>query len=79
MLGRPDSTPTLSTLTIPTLIVVGEEDVITPAKEARTMYAAVQGSRFEMLANAGHLSSVERPAAFNAVLSEFLNAVESAV
>jgi pimeloyl-ACP methyl ester carboxylesterase len=43
------------------------------------MHAAVQGSRFELLANAGHLSSVERPAAFNAVLSEFLDAVESAV
>ncbi len=76
MLGRPDSTPTLSTLTIPTLIVVGEEDVITPAKEARTMHAAIQGSRFELLANAGHLSSIERPAAFNAVVSEFLREVE---
>src|SRR5690348_12021803 len=34
MLDRPDSTPTLATLTIPTLILVGDEDVITPAKEA---------------------------------------------
>jgi pimeloyl-ACP methyl ester carboxylesterase len=79
MLGRPDSTETLSTLTIPTLIVAGEEDVTTPAKEARTMHTAIRGSRFELLANAGHLSNVERPAAFNAVLSEFLNMVESAV
>jgi pimeloyl-ACP methyl ester carboxylesterase len=76
MLGRPDSTETLSTLTIPTLIVAGEEDVTTPAKEARTMHTAIRGSRFELLANAGHLSSVERPAAFNAVVSEFLREVE---
>ena len=76
MLGRPDSTSTLATLTIPTLIVVGDEDVVTPAKEARAMHAAIRGSRFELLANAGHLSSVERPAAFNAVLTGFLNSVE---
>jgi pimeloyl-ACP methyl ester carboxylesterase len=78
MLGRPDSNPTLTTLTIPTLIVVGEEDVLTPPKEARAMHVAIAGSRLEILANAGHLSSVERPAAFTAVLSEFLHRVEQA-
>ena len=78
MLGRPDSTPTLTTLAIPTLIVVGDEDVITPAKEARAMHATIRDSSLEVLAKAGHLSSVERPAAFNAVLSEFLDRVEKA-
>jgi pimeloyl-ACP methyl ester carboxylesterase len=76
MLGRTDSTPTLATLTIPTLVVVGDEDVITPPKEGRAMHAAIRGSRFELLTNAGHLSSVERPAAFNAVVTEFLKGVE---
>ena len=76
MLGRPDSTPTLASLTVPTLIVVGDEDVITPAKEARAMHAAIPGSRIELLSSAGHLSSVECPAAFNAVLGEFLDSVE---
>jgi len=78
MLQRPDSSPTLPTLTVPTLIVVGAEDVITPPKEARAMHEAIGESRIEVLANAGHLSSVERPAAFNAVLNEFLHSVESA-
>ena len=78
MLARPDSTPTLATLAIPTLIVVGDEDVITPPKEARAMHAAIRHSNLEVLAKAGHLSSVERPAAFNAVLSEFLDRVEIA-
>jgi pimeloyl-ACP methyl ester carboxylesterase len=71
MLGRPDSTPTLATIDVPTLIVVGEEDVITPPKEARAMHAAIEGSRLEILAQAGHLSSLEQPAAFNAALSDF--------
>ena len=78
LLERPDSTSTLPTVSVPTLIVVGEEDVLTPPKEARAMNAAIPGSRLEVLAQAGHLSSVERPAAFNAVLNEFLHGVESA-
>jgi len=77
MLGRPDSTPTLATIAVPTLVIAGDEDVITPAKDARALHAAIPGSRLEILAGAGHLSSIERPAAFNAVLSEFLHAVES--
>src|SRR5206468_2246953 len=76
MLERPDSTSTLPTVSVPTLIVVGEEDVLTPPKEARAMRAAIAGSRLEMLALAGHLSSIERPAAFNAVLNEFLHDIE---
>jgi len=77
LMARPDSTPTLSSISVPTLIVVGEEDVLTPPKEARVIHALVLGSRLEVLAQAGHLSNVERPAAFNAVLGEFLSAIES--
>lgn len=75
MLGRPDSTPQLGSITVPTLIVVGDEDVITPVKEARAMQAKIPGSRLEVIAAAGHLASVERPAAFNHVLTEFLGAL----
>jgi 3-oxoadipate enol-lactonase len=72
MLHRPDSTPLLETITVPTLIVVGEEDVVTQPKEAQAMHAAIAGSRLEILAQAGHLSNLERPAAFNTVVSEFV-------
>ncbi|MFL5612875.1 MAG: alpha/beta fold hydrolase [Gemmatimonadaceae bacterium] len=72
MLGRQDSVPTLATIKVPTLIVVGDEDVITPPKEARAMHAAIQESRLEVLAGAGHLSSLEQPAAFNALMREFV-------
>ena len=79
LLGRPDSMPTLSTITVPTLVIVGDEDAITPPKEARAMHQQIRGSRLEVLAGAGHLSNLERPAAFNAVLAEFMWSVESDV
>lgn len=72
MMARSDSTPFLSTIDVPTLIVVGDEDAITPPKVARAMQVEIPGSRLEVLAQAGHLSNIERPAAFNTVLSEFL-------
>jgi len=78
MIERPDSTPTLQTISVPTLIIVGEEDVLTPPKEARAMHEQIEDSRLELLAQTGHLSCIERPAAFNALLSEFLYIVESA-
>jgi 3-oxoadipate enol-lactonase len=72
MIARPDSTATLSTIDVPTLIVVGSEDVATPPRDARALHAAIPGSRIEILQQAGHLSNVERPAAFNTVVTEFL-------
>jgi 3-oxoadipate enol-lactonase len=75
MIERPDSTSTLATIDVPTLIVVGDEDVLTPAKDARIMQASVPGSRLEILKQAGHLSNVERPAAFNTVVSEFVGSL----
>lgn len=72
MIARPDSTSTLATIDIPTLVVVGDEDVITPPKEARRIHEGIPGSGLEILQGAGHLANVERPAAFNTVVSEFL-------
>ncbi|MHB8839833.1 MAG: alpha/beta fold hydrolase [Gemmatimonadaceae bacterium] len=69
---RPDSTPTLATIDVPTLVVVGDEDVLTPVKDARAMHLGIAGSRLEIIAGAGHVSNMERAAAFNHVLSEFL-------
>ena len=74
LISRPDSTATLGTISVPTLFIAGEEDVITPPKEARAMHDAVLGSRLQILARAGHLSNLETPAAFNVVLNEFLRA-----
>lgn len=73
LIARPDSTPTLATIDVPTLIIVGDEDVLTPVKDARALHAGIAGSRLEILRGAGHLSNLERPAAFNHVASEFLS------
>ena len=72
MMNRPDATSLLPTIDVPTLIVVGEEDVLTPPKESSAMHSAIRGSRLEIIPGAGHVSNVERPAAFNQVVSEFL-------
>ena len=78
MLGRADSTPTLATIDVPTLVVVGAEDVLTPVHEAVILHDAIRGSRLEVIKHAGHVSNLERPAAFNHVLSEFLAALDYA-
>lgn len=73
MMARPDSTSTLPTIDVPTLLVVGEEDAITPVAEAQAMQREIAGSRVEVIPGAGHLSNLEQPDAFNAVLEDFLD------
>lgn len=70
--ARPDSTPTLATITAPTLIVVGAEDAVTPPAVHQEMGRAIAGSRVVTLPGAGHLSPMEAPALFNAAFGEFL-------
>jgi pimeloyl-ACP methyl ester carboxylesterase len=72
MRERPDSTGTLATIDVPVLVVTGDEDALIPVSDARALHAAIGGSRLEVIAGAGHLSNLERPAAFNHVVSEFL-------
>jgi pimeloyl-ACP methyl ester carboxylesterase len=75
MKTRPDSTSILASIDVPTLVLVGEEDVVTPIKDAEAMHLAIRGSRMEIVPGAGHLSNVERPAAFNAALSDFVGSL----
>ncbi|MFL5616919.1 MAG: alpha/beta fold hydrolase [Gemmatimonadaceae bacterium] len=72
MAERPDSTPLLGTIDVPTLVVGGAEDGITPPEVLRSMASSIPNSRVEILEHGGHLSPLERPAAFNHVVSEFL-------
>ena len=78
MLARPDSTPTLATIDVPTLIVVGEDDVLASPSESRAMHAAISGSTLEIISGAGHVSNLERPASFNHVVSELMHQVSGA-
>jgi 3-oxoadipate enol-lactonase len=70
--ARADSTETLRQIRVPTLVVCGAEDVITPPAESEAIHAAVPGSRLAVIPRAGHLANLEDPQAFNAVLGEFL-------
>jgi 3-oxoadipate enol-lactonase len=72
MIDRPDSSETLRTIDVPVLVVTGDEDAIIPIEDVQSMQAAIRGSSLEVIAGAGHLSNLERPAAFNHVVSEFL-------
>jgi 3-oxoadipate enol-lactonase len=72
MAFRPDSTPMLETIQVPTLIVVGEHDKPTPVAASQDMQARIKGSKLEVIKNAGHMSNLEQPQAFNRVLLEFL-------
>ena len=75
MRDRPDSKPTLASVTVPTLVVVGEEDVLTPVAEAEAIVAALSPkakAKLEVVDGAGHASCLERPAAVTHVLADFL-------
>ena len=79
---RPDSRETLGTITVPTLVVVGEDDVLTPIKEARAIAEALPTAarvRMEIIAGAGHLPCIERPAATTHALSDFLATLTDSV
>lgn len=75
MAARPDSTGELAGIAVPTLVVVGEEDAITPPTDARAMAEAIPGAVLRTIPNAGHVSSLENPAAFNTALRELLGRV----
>ncbi|MDP9193564.1 MAG: alpha/beta hydrolase [Acidobacteriota bacterium] len=65
MATRPDSTPLLSEIRVPTLIIVGEEDTLTPPSDSERMAAAIPGARLVRIAGASHVSNFEKAAEVN--------------
>jgi 3-oxoadipate enol-lactonase len=74
---RGDQTGTLSKIDVPTLVVVGADDLITPPSDAESMSRSVEGSRLVVIEGAGHVSNLERPDEFNRALEEFLEGLPS--
>jgi pimeloyl-ACP methyl ester carboxylesterase len=71
--ARADSTPTLREIRVPTLVVCGDEDALTPLAESQKMHEAIAGSRLEAIEKAGHLANLENPAAYTPALARFLS------
>lgn len=72
IMTRADSTPLLQKVDCPVLVIVGEEDVVTPPALSREMHRALHKAELVTIPGAGHLSNLEQPDAFNAALSHFL-------
>jgi len=62
---------------VPTLIICGDEDRPTPPDLSRELHAMIAGSRLAMIPNAGHLTNLEQPDAFNRLVGEFVRGVDS--
>lgn len=77
ILGVTDRLPVfdeLKSIRVPTLVVVGMDDVATPVAKAETIVAGIAGSSLKTVPNCGHSSTVEQPAALADLLEEFLGA-----
>jgi 3-oxoadipate enol-lactonase len=72
MAERPSVEELLPRIDLPTLVVVGEQDAISPPAEMRELARKIPAAQFVPLADAGHLAPLEQPAAMNAALDRFL-------
>jgi pimeloyl-ACP methyl ester carboxylesterase len=72
---RPDATPGLSTIQVPTLVIVGAEDTLTPPAAAKSLAGGIAGAKLVEIPGAGHLSNLEAPNEFNAAVRAFAGRV----
>jgi pimeloyl-ACP methyl ester carboxylesterase len=72
MRDRPDATAWLGQINVPTLVIVGSADALTPPAMAQILVAGIPGARLAVLNEAGHMSNLEQPELFNAALRAFL-------
>ncbi|MDR7600777.1 MAG: alpha/beta hydrolase [Armatimonadota bacterium] len=77
MMDRPDSRQLLKQLSVPALVVAGEQDAVVPVESARAMAEALPRARLVVVAGAGHVPSVEAPEATASALREFLSALRA--
>lgn len=72
MMNRADARPLLPQITVPTLVVCGDEDVLTPMADSEALHAGIPRSHLVRIARAGHLSCIEAPDDFSRALTAFL-------
>ena len=77
MKSRPDSTPTLGQIKVPTLIIHGADDRIIPLSDSEAMHTAIPDSQLEVIPDAGHLPNLEQAQLFNQAVESFLSALST--
>jgi len=68
---RPDSTGLLAAITVPVLVIVGADDVLTPTADAERITRGITGAQLVVIPDAGHLSNLEQPERFTAAVADF--------
>ena len=74
--SRPDQQATLARVSVPTLIACGEYDALCPLEHHQLMHRLVAGSRLEIVGDAGHLPTLEQPAATSSLLADWLGRLD---
>ncbi len=77
MAARTDTTEFLENITLPALVVVGEDDKLTPASPSRLMNAKIRNSSMKIIPEAGHFPNLENTKAFNEAIINFLNSLKN--
>jgi pimeloyl-ACP methyl ester carboxylesterase len=72
ILGRPDSRPMLGSINVPTLVAVGDADVLTPPTESEEIHRGIPGSRLYLFPRCGHLPALELPEETTELLGRWL-------
>lgn len=72
---RSESCSVLREITMPTLIICGKDDALTPVKQSENMHEAIHASQLRIIDQAGHVSNLEQPREFNKHLANFLNSL----
>ena len=75
MASRTDTTESLSHVRVPTLILVGKDDTVTPPSMANLMHDKISNSKLHLIENAAHMANLENPSVFNDLLVEFVNKI----
>jgi pimeloyl-ACP methyl ester carboxylesterase len=70
---RFDVTAAVGNIDVPTLILCGQEDELTPVKYSQFLHDKIRGSRLEIIPNAGHMVMIESPEAFNEKVDQFIS------
>jgi 3-oxoadipate enol-lactonase len=67
-----DQRERVAAIEVPTLVLVGGEDTVTPPELSQELAGLIPGAELHILAGAGHLANIERPADFNRLVEEFV-------